>query len=156
MGENIVQLFLKSVLQDTAAFVLLFAVLSFVLRLVSNAAFNLPWVVGLFALFLLLNLAIQTGLLRLDYKKTLAFGAGDNGFLAINYVIKAGLAIAAILVISINMTMINEALELYGQKDFICLNGFLYGCKLRILPGQFPKGIAVYYDKGILHRKIPG
>lgn len=33
MGENIVQLFLKSVLQDTAAFVLLFAVLSFVLRL---------------------------------------------------------------------------------------------------------------------------
>lgn len=118
MGENIVRLYLKSVLQDTAAFVLLFIFLSFVLRLVSNVAFKLPWVSGLFVLFLLLNLAIQAGMLRLDYKKTLASGTGDNGFLAINYVIKAGLAIVAILVVSINVTMISEALDLYEQKDF--------------------------------------
>lgn len=118
MGENIVQLFLRNVFQDTVAFVFLFIFLSFVLRLVSNVAFKIPWTVGLFVLFLLFNLAIQAGMLRLDYKKTLASGSGDNGFLAINYVIKAGLAIVAILVISINVAMISDALDLHEQKGF--------------------------------------
>ncbi len=118
MGESVFRLFLKSILQDTAAFTALFVLLSCSATYLSNALFKLHWVIALFVLFLLINIAIQVRLLKLDYKKVLASGEGDNGFLAINYVIKAGFSIIAILVISINITMINETWTLYKQKDF--------------------------------------
>lgn len=118
MGESVLKIFLKNVIQDTISFIAVFVILSYILRFISNTAFKLHWVLFLFILFLVFNAVINTGILKLDYKKTLASGEGDNGLLAVNYVLKAVLTILAILAIALNCTMIGSSLKVYQQKDF--------------------------------------
>ena len=118
MGEDMLKIFLRSVITDTLSFAALFALMSLILQRVSNVTFKYHWVLCMFIVFLILNAVISTRLLRPDYKRDLASGEGDNSLLAINYVLKAVLTIIAIAVISINCGMIHESLKIYEQKDF--------------------------------------
>lgn len=118
MGENIFKFFFKNIALDMVAFIFIFGTMFFILRYVSNVTFKLHWVICLFILFLFLNGAIYTKILILDYKRDLSSIEGDNGLLAINYIIKAVLAIITILVISVNYTMVNNSLNIYKQRDF--------------------------------------
>ena len=118
MGEDILKIFLRSVITDTISFAALFTLMSLILQRVSNVTFKYHWVICMFIAFLILNAIISTRLLRPDYKRDLASGEGDNSLLAINYVLKAVLTIIAIAVISINCGMIHESLKIYEQKDF--------------------------------------
>ena len=118
MGEDMLKIFLRSVITDTLSFAALFALMSLILQRVSNVTFKYHWVICMFIVFLILNAVISTRLLRPDYKRDLASGEGDNSLLAINYVLKAVLTIIAIAVISINCGMIHESLKIYEQKDF--------------------------------------
>ena len=118
MGEDILKIFLRSVITDTISFTALFTLMSLMLQRVSNVTFKYHWVICMFMAFLILNAIISTRLLRPDYKRDLASGEGDNSLLAINYVLKAVLTIIAIAVISINCGMIHESLKIYEQKDF--------------------------------------
>lgn len=118
MGEDMLKIFLRSVITDTLSFAALFALMSLILQRVSNVTFKYHWVLCMFIVFLILNAVISTRLLRPDYKRGLASGEGDNSLLAINYVLKAVLTIIAIAVISINCGMIHESLKIYEQKDF--------------------------------------
>lgn len=118
MGEDMLKIFLRSVITDTLSFAALFALMSLILQRVSNVTFKYHWVLCMFIVFLILNAVISTRLLRPDYKRDLASGEGDNSLLAINYVLKAVLTVIAIAVISINCGMIHESLKIYEQKDF--------------------------------------
>lgn len=118
MGEDMLKIFLRSVITDTLSFAALFALMSLILQRVSNVTFKYHWVLCMFIVFLILNAIISTRLLRPDYKRDLASGEGDNSLLAINYVLKAVLTVIAIAVISINCGMIHESLKIYEQKDF--------------------------------------
>ena len=118
MGEDMLKIFLRSVITDTLSFAALFALMSLILQRVSNVTFKCHWVLCMFIVFLILNAVISTRLLRPDYKRDLASGEGDNSLLAINYVLKAVLTVIAIAVISINCGMIHESLKIYEQKDF--------------------------------------
>ena len=118
MGEDMLKIFLRSVITDTLSFAALFALMSLILQRVSNVTFKYHWVICMFIVFLILNAVISTRLLRPDYKRDLASGEGDNSLLAINYVLKAVLTVIAIAVISINCGMIHESLKIYEQKDF--------------------------------------
>lgn len=118
LGESLAGILTRNLLCDTISFVVVFLALSIMLKSISNVTFMFSGTLCMFLIFIAINALINLNYLRTNYKKDLASGEGDNGFIATSYVLKVMLLIITIIVLSVNYIMIHEALNIRQQKTF--------------------------------------
>lgn len=118
MGESIMGAFLRSILIDTCGFVLILAAEVVLLSEISFVRYRFSWVLAAFGVFLLLNIAASTIILRVNYRRDFAGAGRGSRLLIVNYGLKVVLTVIVLLIISLNINGISEAYQLYTQKGF--------------------------------------
>lgn len=143
MGDSVVEIFLKSVLLDIVGFGLIFAVCRIALENVSHVGYKSGFVIALFIVFLLVNTAIEASILNINYKRDLSGVKNSTILLKSNYVIKAVLSVLVILLVSINIYTITEALNVLSLKDlFSSLDGYdFYKYDVKATEEDFENGV---------------
>lgn len=118
LGENLHTIFVRNIVMDTGAFLILFLLIPRLLDSVTNVYFKQSYIDLLFALFLILNILLNAVILHVHFKKDLGEGHSGRGLLSSNYVMKVAATIQTIIILAGNVVVIRDAYNLYQQRDF--------------------------------------
>lgn len=118
MGEDLRRIFFLSTIKDIGVFLIVFVAAAFLLRGISNTLFLFKTLGMVFAGFLLLSLAVNVGIFRVDFKKDLAGSRDSRKLLRSSYALNLLTSVMAILVLTGNFAVIAQGVDLYRQHDF--------------------------------------
>lgn len=118
LGEDVRTIFFKSALVDTVAFTAIFLIIPILLSQISNSYFKISYVVLAFIIFLLLNIVVNSTLLRINYKKNLSGNIDGRKIILVNYFFKTASTLLAIIILASNISIVKEGYDLYKQRDF--------------------------------------
>lgn len=118
MGENLVRITVRDIVVDTFACSFIFFLWATILKAFSNVTFKFDWTLGCFFVFLIVNGLIDLRGLRANYKQVLSGGENENSTLTVNYLLKAILTVVTIIVLSTNYLIIDNAINVYEQREF--------------------------------------
>lgn len=118
LGDDLERLFLKECLLDTMVYSALFGTLYKGLYVVTTTHFKIWPMTGMFILFLCLNMVVNALALNVSFKKHLSIQTKPMGVFGVHYGMKIIFTMMALLILSGNVLILLEGVNLYHQKDF--------------------------------------
>lgn len=117
-GEDLRNLFFRSILKDTLVFTVIFSIVFWIMTASSNIQFLAQYIVFLFCIFLILNIGMHALLFRINLKKDLSNTKGSKNLLIANTTIKIITAMVAILLLAGNFMILAIGYNYYKQREF--------------------------------------
>lgn len=117
-GEPLTAFVGTNILKDTWIFSAAFGAALLIGSLLSSATYHIGISLISFGLFLCINAALHTRLLKTDFRKDVGSSSSAKTVLKTSYIYKCVAVVASVAIMTGNIALIMEAVSCYKQRDF--------------------------------------